>query len=157
MNTMRKEMDKAREENRTEQSEREEELSIYSISIWFSFFVFCVSSCALLQGCPCLNSSLELHSLYLYQFIRLPSKNNHKQQLQRHWLCGKDSSGLLGPILCGNKIQEIALQCTLLFQASGIFRATERERQSTILCTTSIESALRLCGGVFHEFESSFL
>lgn len=35
MNTMRKEMDKAREENRTEQSEREEELSIYSISIWF--------------------------------------------------------------------------------------------------------------------------
>lgn len=129
MNTMRKEMDKAREENRTEQSEREKELSIYSISIWFSFFVFCVSSCALLQGCPCLNSSLELHSLYLYQFIRLPSKNNHKQQLQRHWLCGKDSSGLLGPILCGNKIQEIALQCTLLFQASGIFRATERERE----------------------------
>lgn len=45
MNTMRKEMDKAREENRTEQSEREEELSIYSISIWFSFFVsLCVAS-----------------------------------------------------------------------------------------------------------------
>lgn len=42
MNTMRKEMDKAREENRTEQSEREEELSIYSISIWFFFVSFLV-------------------------------------------------------------------------------------------------------------------